>query len=644
MQGIRTNRYLVGIWFFGCLILFTLGMSSAQGEFLKYTYAPRVLHVDLDKNIIVVVLLGENSEYAIQQLDTGKRLWSLPGGKGSIQFGKDTLLVIRKGHIQVLDKSTGKELWSESEEDLNFLGRPCFIGDSQWIKADCEEGVIWYTPEGKRLKPLIPDVPEKRVAFAGWMGDGQTLLLTVSEETEDGVNTLTTYFWKPESNHLEKGYVLESSYRLSVWITPFDMKAIYSEYDASYTLIKRSFIDAHTGELLKDLPVINPEAFFSRICKNGLVFDTNEALNGYTVFDLETGDIITSISEPEHLYLLDTKVTDKNSDWIVSFDKEHRFWLWPVEKNQKPRLIYEPPAGNYYTGWIDNIRFPYVFFDGKSRMEAYLLDGMVRVKSWRAEGAKNRVFTDDICSDLNRILAWDLEGGRGNAERVWTTQVFEAFNPSPLCTIPGCPRGITPDGRYCVVQNPENGPVYIMAVDSNKICAVIESESGRDARAVFSPDNRSVAICFHSGRNTLVSLEEPYAQRTIKGGSGLVFSPNGNLYALSGTGEAKLYDLVTDRLIHTFVEPVKVRKRHESPPNGFLETAGRFGRNIIGTFVPGNEETPPVNCKFSEGGKQLITTASGQALRVWDVKSGKLIRTIYTKLAEERDEKGYINT
>jgi WD40 repeat protein len=628
-----------------CSFILLLGVeaSPAYGEFLDYTYAPQVLHVDLDKNIIVVVFSGENPEYVIQQMDTGKRLWSIPYEDARVVFGNDAVAITRKGSIQVFDKATGRELWSESGEHLNERIYAYFIGDTQWIRADCDKSVIWYTPEGKQLKPVVPNVPEKNVWFAGWMEDGQTLLLTMYEETEDGVNTLTAYFWKPEDNHLEQGYVLTSSHRLSVWITPFDKKAIYAEYDTNSALIKRSFIDARSGELLKDLPVSNSEVFFSRICKNGLVVDTNEALNGYTVSDLETGKCIAAISEPEHVFLLHTKVTDKNSDWIVSFDKEHRLWLWPVEKDPKPRLIYTPPAGNYFPGIIQDIRFPYVFFDSKSQMEAYLLEDMVRVKSWRAEGTRNRVFTPDTCSNLNRVVAWESEGGRGSQERIWTTQVFEAFNPYPLCTVSGCPRGISPDGRYCAVQNPENGPVHIIEVDSSKTGAIVEKEIHESARVVFSPDNRAAVICFKSGRNTLVSLEEPYAQRTIKGGEGLVFSPDGNLYALSGTGEAKLYDLVTDRLIHTFVEPVKVQKRHEYPPDGFLETAERFGKNIIGTFVPGNKETPPVNCKFSEDGKQLITTASGQVLRVWDIKSGKIVRTIYTKLAEERNEKGYIN-
>lgn len=640
MQRRQMHQRPTNIWFYGCLAFLVLGVLSAHGEFLEYTYAPRVAHVDLDKNLIA---LYSNSECVIQTIDTGKGLWSLQSENRRIEFGKDALVVTEKGRIEVLDKATGRELWSKSGEYLNKLRYAYFIGDSQWVWTHSNENLFLFTPEGKHLKPFIPDVSEQRIIIAGWMEDGQTLLLQVSEETEDEVNTLTTYFWRPAENHLDKGYVFKSSHRAYIWITPFDEKAIYSEYDADYTQIKRSFIDARTGELLKDLPVSNSEVFVSRIYTNGLVIDTNETLNGYTVSDLETGKRIAAISEPEHVFILYTIVKDKNSDWIVSYDREYRFWLWPVEKDPKPRLIYTPPVGNYFPGSVKDIRFPYVFFDSKSREEAYLLEGMVRVKSWRAEGTKNRVFTDDICSNINRVMAWYSNGGRGNQERIYTTQVFEAFNPYPLCTIPGCPRSISPDGWYCAVQNPENGPVHIVEVDSSKTCAVVEKEMNESARVVFSPDNRVAVICFNSGRNVLVSLEEPYEQRTIKGGRGLVFSPDGNLYALSGRGEAKLYDLLTDRLIHTFVEPVKVQNPHEPPPDGFLETAERFGRNIIGTFLPGNKATPPVNCKFSEGGKQLITTASGKVLRVWDVKSGKLIRTIYTKLAEERNEKGYIN-
>ena len=379
--------------------------------------------------------------------------------------------------------------------------------------------------------------------------------------------------------------------------------------------------------------------------EKGYLITTNEVLNDLTVLDMKTGETITTISEPDHTFWLHTRIIDSEKGWIISWDKEHQYWLWPIEENSQPRLIYTPPVGDYLPGSIEDIRFPYVFFyTGQSKRDAYLLDGMVRVKSWCAEGTTNRIFTDKICSNLNRILARKYEGKNEKEESIYTTQVFEAFNPYPLCTLSGYPRGISPNGRYCAVQYPIDGPVHFVKVDSDKTFAVIENEKKSNFPSViFSPDNCMAATCFSHRETILISLEEPYTQRTIKGGSGLVFSPDGNLYALSGTGEAQLYDLVTDRLIHTFVEPVKVQKYYESPPDGFLETAGRFGRNILGTFMPGQKETPWVNCKFSEDSKQLITTASGKILRVWDVKSGKLIRTIYTKVAEERDEKGYIH-
>ena len=204
MQRRRVNRYLVGSWFFGWLILFTFGMSSAQGEFLKYTYAPRVLHVNLDKNIIVVVLFGENPEYVIQRLDTGKRLWSIPDQDVEVQFGNDAVSITRKGSIQVLDKATGRELWSESGEHLNEFGYDHFIGNTKWIVVRPKGYIAVYAPDGQPYKPSIPGKPVTRINVIGWLQDNKTLLLTVLEEKKEEESILHVYFWVSESKKIEK--------------------------------------------------------------------------------------------------------------------------------------------------------------------------------------------------------------------------------------------------------------------------------------------------------------------------------------------------------------------------------------------------------------------------------------------------------
>lgn len=635
----QVYRLLPEMVLWAMLLFLMVGAAPTYGEFLEYTYPPRVAHVDLDRNIVVVVLFGEKPEYVIQRLDTGERLWSIPNQDVKADFGADAVVVTRKGRIQVLDKTTGRELWSQSGEHLNEIGYAHFIGDTRWTVVRLKESIVIYTPDGQPRKPSIPDKPAAKMIVVGWMQDNKTLLLTVQEEKEDGLNVLTTYFWEPESNHIKEGYVLTSTGKPHLFGMFPDNKAIYWEYKPDYGEEQMVLVDAVTGKEHRAFDF----GFNFGFTENAYLTATNEILNGFAARDMETGKIITTVSEPEHTFYLNNRVIGTDKDWVISSDAENRYWIWPIEDNSKPRLIYKPLAGNYFPGYIESIRSPYIFFNtGKSQMEAYLLDGMVRVKSWRAEGTKNRVFTKDICSNVNRVIAWDLEGGRGDEERIWTTQVFEAFNPYPLCTLSGSPRGISPDGRYCMMQQPENGPVRLVEVDSSRTCAVIESEKEGRARVIFSSDNRMAAIYFSNGGTTFISLEEPHAQRTIKGGNGLVFSPDGNFYALLGTGEAKLYDIATDALVHTFVEPEKVEQHYERPPEGFLETAGRFGRNIIGTFVPAHKESPFVNCAFSEDGKQLITMASGKLLRVWDVKSGKLVRTIRTGLAAERNEQGYI--
>jgi len=108
-------------------------------------------------------------------------------------------------------------------------------------------------------------------------------------------------------------------------------------------------------------------------------------------------------------------------------------------------------------------------------------------------------------------------------------------------------------------------------------------------------------------------------------------------------GYATLYSSSTGEAVRTFEEPDKITSRYESPPDGFLEAAANFGKRLIGRVVTLNPVTPKITSGFSADGKHLITMAEGQLLRVWDIQSGGLLRTIRTGLSETRNAQGNIN-
>ena len=154
-------------------------------------------------------------------------------------------------------------------------------------------------------------------------------------------------------------------------------------------------------------------------------------------------------------------------------------------------------------------------------------------------------------------------------------------------------------------------------------------------------------VSFHL-QTAIVSLETGFTQHSLPlRGNGYyvteVFSPDGAYFVTAGIGKANVFDSETGEEVRTFVETEKVASRHGARDHGFLDTALRFGKNLVGRFVTDSPGPPRITVGFSEGGEQLITLAEGQILRVWDITSGNLVRTIHTGLPEKRNADGEIN-
>ena len=632
--------------FQGVIALLVCWVCPAFGTTRLYSYPPRVTHVDVEKYLLIIV--SEAGFYA-QDMDTGKRLWSHPWpsearDSWNLQCGNTHLLITIGNGIQVMDKFTGRNRWTRRNEELGRLYFASFIGNGAWVQARFERGTVVYTGAGKAVPMLFAGKRLEEVSVSGWLPDGKTLLLTQRGTTEDTRNTLTTYFWDTETDNITKGYVLKADGSLLLYYLPDSEKAYLIEINSGGHRGHSAFkeIDVYTGTIRRAGEMPKPWSGFT---EDGHVLTLSVELDKASLVSLETGETVATIGGPGHLFIIHTTVLARGKNWMFSRDDTYRYWLWSFEEDASPRMIWEPPPGNYLPGPIEAVKPPYMLCQtGPNKMEAFLIDNLERVKSWRAEGEPRRVFTAVTCADMNRILAWFYEDDAETGESVWKTQVFEAHNPTPLITVPGVSQGLSPDGRFCATQHPRTeGPVYLVNVDSGKTLAVIDHEKMGSATVVFSPDSRFVAV-LASEETTFLSLDNERVRRTVKRRAHLIFSPDGNYYVTQwGYGRATVYESSTGEAVHTFEEQEKVAARHSRPPRNILERAENFGRNLLGRVVTVAPATPMLTCGFAADGTQLITLAEGQILRVWDICSGKLLRTIRTRLPEQRDARGQIN-
>ena len=220
-----------------------------------------------------------------------------------------------------------------------------------------------------------------------------------------------------------------------------------------------------------------------------------------------------------------------------------------------------------------------------------------------------------VSADLNRVLAWYTGEDAESRELADMTQVFEAHLSEPIREVPGSPRGLSPDGRYCVVQHPSNGPFHLVEIDSGRTCASVPAEKEMPYTVVFfSPDNRYLAV--HAPNQlSVIRLGDEYTQVDIDVPAkyegfprqtmihSVSFSPDGSYFVFQGLdGYATLYSSSTGEAVRTFEEPDKITSRYESPPDGFLEAAANFGKRLIGRVVTLNPVTPKITSGFSADG------------------------------------------
>lgn len=611
------------------LVLFTSGMGSAQEDTKVLSRRPWIIHADLEKDVMIVS--ATTSVYA-QSIHTGKQLWSRPVSGRIGDVSENGILVCGNDTIQFYDLKTG-------QPKKNFDGyRPnvAFIGNTAWVQTYSNEV---FTPEGKSLYIPIPGDDPANANVVGWMPDGKTLLITQRFAAEGNLRGLAAYFWEPPSNQITKGYELKSNDQpFLVYLSP-EGKAVLYDKD------KITLLDAHTGTVLRDLGKSGPQ-----FTDDGYMLTCDGKRDSVTATRLETGETIATLSAPGHTFSIYSPMKAYGKNWVFSIDQQGRYWLWPVETGAEGRMIWEAPSGDYIPGSLREFRLPYgLFLTGRHTMKAFLLDTMECTKTWQLSELSSYVLTGDTCAQGHRALARSRETNPDTGERMERTQVFVPDTPEPIREIEGGSEGISPDGRYCAVQHPRpGGPVRLVDINSGAECVVIAPEN-KDSYAfvVFSPDNRFMAVSMRE-QTTLVSLESGFPQRSVQAhGNGYyemgVFSPNGNYFVVRGTGRARIFDSETGEEVRTIIEPEKIANRYGDSDRGFLDTAWRFGKNLVGRFVTDDPRTPQITVGFAESGKHVITMAEGQILRVWDIASGKLLRTLYTGLPEERNARGAIN-
>jgi WD40 repeat protein len=220
---------------------------------------------------------------------------------------------------------------------------------------------------------------------------------------------------------------------------------------------------------------------------------------------------------------------------------------------------------------------------------AFTADG----KQLTAVGSGWRSYRADAGPSCLRIQTWTVEGGH---------QVHEILHETTACAAAFSPRAET------VATRDRFGVIRIFQLDTGKEISRIETDAARISALAYSADGKLLATIGDQASFQLwdIAARKELAQATIKGdpGSWLVFAPGGTQVIIASPRQTRVWDTLRNKL-HARTFPLQANAR-------------------------GGQTTA-----LSADGRTLATV-DGHRVRLWEVASGELRRTL-GKLPPERN-------
>jgi WD40 repeat protein len=309
--------------------------------------------------------------------------------------------------------------------------------------------------------------------------------------------------------------------------------------------------------------------------------------------------------------------------------------------------------------------------DGETVVSAGF-DGVVTV--WDVESATPRetlqghsapvgqpVFSPDgstlyTASDDGTVIAWDLDGSRrlGRPFRFTHDRA-----PDPL--FDRHPGRFSPDGRLIAVGLASRGIQLWSTTDLARAGAPLLQTGGEVKALAFSPDGRALAAVTREGMATVWDVKARSLRRRpfwvdSSQAIGVSFSRDGTMLATAGSEGVRLWDAVTgaargrlgdasaaDDVAFSPTAPIVALVRDGwlagDEPGGMgtgravaeIWDVGRRSRIAtlqINAGTPDRDEGLGYTLAFSPDGRLLVTAGDDPLVRIWDVRTGRVVREL----------------
>lgn len=628
------------LWCLTFYLFFGMFAASAQEPTLVMSRAPRECGLDIEKGLYFASTSDTLHAYDI---DSGIEKWSYSIGPDHeylhAQQAKDTMVLVyshgKASEILGIDPVAGTVKWKETPHTRETFAGVLVWPDSSWFfqgysvptRRGSDRDVYWVVcgPDGSPRHKLPLNKRPLR-----WHEEGKTLLLLSEKQV---------FLWDLDAQQLrEYGAFARGS--VSDYLA--DGRCLLMEkLSEAETQYQYTIADTITGKVLRTVTLPGSECKFFHDGQTLLLFDREEEV--VRLLDADTDEIRITLQAPGHIFLPKTFREDlTGSVWILSRDESEHRYLWPVEPNATPRLIFD--GSRYLVGVPIEIRPPYVLtrttsHDAPNTVRAYDFEQRVLVAEWR-QSTVYPMYPVIVCDAMKRCA---LAHGESSFE------VLEKGVDTPLLSIQGSLEAFSPSGEHAVARTGKNEVRLLRVSTGDTLVTFSLAYLMKDyLSAVFSQDGRFIAtndgynhyMVSHLYADTPVHLPlEIHASAWFLSQS---FSPNGMRLLSTGSGRAWLHDTYTGRLLHTLKEPQQFRSDHYRVPEvmGFKMPIINYLGDLAGNFTNLANSEPTLRGAFIGDGSQILTVAESQMIRVWDRRTGRSLRTMTPALSNKRDENG----